>query len=242
VVNQNGEIPFNNGPIISAGKTVFKEITTQQNDDTIHITCTFEKESRMKEFTWTFYSNGWANLEVYYLPEVYDVPFDYMGVNFSYPEDLVEGVKWMGHGPYRVWKNRTQGVELAIYEKDYNTTMTGIPPLVYPEFKGYHSNLYWAKIKSKEQSFTVATATEDVFLRLYTPDKPEDEDPRLAPVFPDGDISFMQGISAMGSKTNDSWNMGPSGKKNQFFDFGPYDHWRHRCKRMILFFNFTDNQ
>ncbi|WP_340114685.1 glycoside hydrolase family 2 protein [Maribellus mangrovi] len=242
VENAKGEIPFNNGPVISAGITDFKEISAKMVEDTLTITSTFEKDSRMKEFTWSFFPNGWAKLRIYYLPEEYDVHYEYMGVDFSYPEELVEGVKWMGHGPYRVWKNRTQGVELGVYQKDYNTTMTGIPPVIYPEFEGYHSNLYWAKIQSKDQSFTVATGTEDVFLRLFTPDKPEDADPRLTPPFPDGDISFMQGIPAIGSKTNDPWNMGPSGRKNQFFDFGPYDHWRKRCKIMELYFDFSVNQ
>ncbi len=238
VTNTKGEIPFNNGPVICAGKTIFKDVEIREEGDSLVITCSFEKESRMKEFAWTFFPSGWVKLDIAYLPEVYDVPFDYMGVNFSYPEELVKGVKWMGHGPYRVWKNRTQGVELGIHQKDYNKTMTGIPPVIYPEFKGYHANLYWAEIESKEQSFLVASASEDVFLRLFTPDQPEDYDRRLAPPFPSGDISFMQGISAMGSKTNDSWNMGPSGKKNMFFDFGPYDDWRTRCKRMTLYFDF----
>ncbi|MCY1722043.1 hypothetical protein OU798_16935 [Prolixibacteraceae bacterium Z1-6] len=242
VRNDKDEIPFNNGPVICSGKTLFRELITEKIGDTLTLTCTFEKESRMKEFTWSFYPSGWVKLNISYLPEEYDVHFDYMGVNFSYPEKLVEGVKWMGNGPYRVWKNRTQGVELGVHEKDYNTTMTGIPPVIYPEFKGYHSNLYWAKINSKEQSFTVATESEDVSLRLYTPDQPEDYDRRLAPPFPDGDISFMQAISAMGSKTNDSWNMGPSGRKNQFFDFGPYDDWHSRCKEMVLFFDFSSGQ
>ena len=243
VVNSKGEIPFNNGPVLSAGLTVFKATSVQMDEDTLKITSVFdEKESRMKEFTWSFFPNGWAKLEIFYVPPEYDVRFDYMGVDFSYPEELVKGVKWMGHGPYRVWKNRTQGVELGVYEKDYNTTMTGVPPVIYPEFKGYHANLYWAKIESKEQSFIVATGTEDVFLRLFTPDIPEDDDPRLTPPFPDGDISFMQGIPAIGSKTNDSWNLGPAGQKNQFFDFGPYDHWRKRCKVMDLYFDFSANE
>ena len=239
VENKLGEIPFKNGPVLSAGKTAFKEITVKTLEDTLVLTSSFEKESRMKEFSWTFLPSGLAKLEIYYLPEKYDVPFDYMGVNFSYPEELVKGVKWLGHGPYRVWKNRIQGVELGIFQKDYNTTKTGVSPLVYPEFKGYHSNLYWAKIESKEQSFVLATATEDVFLRLYTPDQPEDYDRRLTPPFPGGDISFMQAISAMGSKTNDAFNLGPSGKQNVFFDFGPYDHWRLRCKKMVLLFDFS---
>jgi hypothetical protein len=196
----------------------------------------------MKQFTWTFYPSGWAKLNMYYVPEEYDVDFDYMGVSFSYPENLVKGVEWLGNGPYRVWKNRMQGVELDVHRKDYNNTITGVPPLVYPEFKGYHSNLYWARIESKEQSFTVATSSEDVFLRLYTPDQPEKVFDRVTPPFPPGDISFLQAIPPIGTKSNDAWNMGPSGKKNMFFDYGPYDDWRIRSKTMTLFFDFSENQ
>lgn len=243
VVNAKGEIPFNNGPSLCAGKTVFKSVTTQMDGDTLLLTCSFdERESRMKQFTWTFYPSGWAKLNMYYVPEEYDVDFDYMGVSFSYPENLVKGVEWLGNGPYRVWKNRMQGVELDVHRKDYNNTITGVPPLVYPEFKGYHSNLYWARIESKEQSFTVATSSEDVFLRLYTPDQPEKVFDRVTPPFPPGDISFLQAIPPIGTKSNDAWNMGPSGKKNMFFDYGPYDDWRIRSKTMTLFFDFSENQ
>ncbi len=239
VVNGNGEIPFNNGPILSAGKVVFQSIEPAKDGDKLKFICTFEtKESRMKEFTWTFYPNGWVDLEIYYVPEVYDVNFDYMGVNFDYPEELVQGAKWLGKGPYRVWKNRMQGVELGVHQKDYNDTMTGVPDVTYPEFKGYHANLYWAQVQSKEQDFLVGTSSEDVFLRLFTPR--QDKDPRLSPAFPEGDISFMQAIPPIGTKTNDPWNMGPAGKKNMFFDYGPYDSWRDRCKVMVLNFYFGE--
>jgi len=243
VMNTKGEIPFNNGPFLSAGKVIFKSITTKIDGDTLHLNCSFdEKNSRMKQFSWTFFPSGWVKLIIYYVPEKYDVDFEYMGVNFSYPEKLVKGIEWLGNGPYRVWKNRMQGVELGVHQKDYNKTMTGVPPLVYPEFKGYHSNLYWAKIESREQSFTVATSTEDVFLRLFTPDQPTPSFSRVTPPFPSGDISFLQAIPAIGTKSNDSWDMGPTGKKNMFFDYGSYDNWRQRCKVMTLFFNFSDNQ
>jgi hypothetical protein len=243
VENTKGVIPFNNGPDISAGITVFEDTEASYNADTLNIISRFKTdESRMKEFTWAFYPNGWAKLKIYYVPIEYDVDFDYMGVNFSYPEELVTGVKWYGRGPYRVWKNRMQGVELGVHQKDYNNTITGQPPLVYPEFKGYHANLYWAKVQSKEQSFTVATSSEDVYLRLYTPAVAKNDDPRVIPPFPDGDISFMQAIPPIGTKSNDPWNMGPSGKKNMYFDYGPYDDWRIRSKVMTLYFNFAENQ
>ncbi|WP_372772584.1 glycoside hydrolase family 2 TIM barrel-domain containing protein [Mangrovibacterium sp.] len=246
VVNEKGEIPFNSGPGLSAGVIAFKGLEAKSYPDSIVIVCSFETKdssaSRMKEFSWTFYPNGWAKLHLYYFPPVYDKDFDLMGVNFSYPEELVTGIEWLGSGPYRVWKNRMHGVEFNIHQKDYNNTITGVSPIVYPEFKGYHSNLYWAKIQSKEQSFTVATSTDDVFLRLYTPAQPKPFDPRVVPAFPEGDISFMQAIPAIGTKCNEAWNMGPSGQKNKFFDYGPFDDWRTRSQQMTLFFNFAPGQ
>ncbi|MDT0677631.1 glycoside hydrolase family 2 TIM barrel-domain containing protein [Autumnicola musiva] len=242
VVNEKGEIPFNNGPHLSAGEVIFKSMETQRMGDTVSIISSFEEESRMKETTWTFYPSGWAKLEIFYKPEEYDVDFDYMGVDFSYPEELVKGVKWLGKGPYRVWKNRMQGVEYDVHQKDYNNTITGVSPVIYPEFKGYHANLYWAKIQSKEQSFLVATSTEDVFLRLYTPEYPEEVyEARTSPAFPSHDISFMQAIPAIGSKTNPPERLGPSGRKNIFFDYGTFDDWRIRSKKMTLFFNFSSS-
>lgn len=244
VENPKGEIPFNSGPSLSAGEVVFEAIETIWEGDTLHLKSSFEEKSRMKEFTWTFFPSGWASLNIFYKPEEYDVDFDYMGVDFTYPEKLVKGVTWLGSGPYRVWKNRMQGVELGVHQKDYNNTITGISPVIYPEFKGYHSNLYWAKIESREQSFTVASATEDVFLRLYTPALPEGKayEKRTAPHFPGGNISFMQAIPAIGSKTNPPERLGPAGRKNIFFDYGTFDDWRIRSKEMTLYFNFNAGQ
>ena len=240
VENKKGEIPFNNGPHLSAGVVDFKSLHTEQFGDSLVIRSSFEEKSRMKEFSWVFYPSGWLKLEVLYKPEFYDVDFDYMGVDFSYPEALVEGVEWLGKGPYRVWKNRIHGTKFAIHQKQYNNTITGVSPMVYPEFKGYHANLYWAKINSKSQSFVVATETQDVFLRLFTPEYAQNVyEARTSPSFPSQDISFMQAIPAIGSKTNQPERLGPSGQKNIFFDYGTFDNWKLRSKKMTLFFNFS---
>lgn len=240
VSNKNGEIPFNNGPHLSAGVVEFKSLSTSKKGDSLVIRSSFKENSRLKEFSWVFYPSGWVKLEVYYKPEFYDVDFDYMGVDFSFPEHLVEGIQWLGEGPYRVWKNRMHGTKFDIHQKAYNNTITGVSPMVYPEFKGYHSKLYWAKINSKEQSFVVATETQDVFLRLFTPEYPQNVyEERTSPVFPSQDISFMQAIPAIGSKTNQAERLGPSGQKNIFFDYGSFDHWKRRSKKMVLYFNFS---
>ena len=96
------------------------------------------------------------------------------GFTFSYPESECTGMRWLGRGPYRVWKNRIPGTNYGIWQKDFNNTVTGesADKLVYPEFKGYHANLYWATIQGKQNAFTVYAATDGVFFRVFTPDEP----------------------------------------------------------------------
>src|SRR5438105_9637179 len=96
----------------------------------------------------------------------------------------------MADRPYRVWKNRMKGTTLNVWDKVYNNTSTGEPPFIYPEFKGYYSNLYWLKLLTSEQPITIVCNNEDVFLRLFTPQF-SGTPFNTAPLFPGGDISFM---------------------------------------------------
>lgn len=231
VQNNKGEIPFNNGPVLCDGVFDFKGIETLYDGDTLVLEYMVGKESNYKEMRWLIYPSGWMALDFSYRPSDYD--FDMLGVSFSYPEELITGITWMGNGPYRVWKNRIRGNSLGVWEKEYNNTITGCKDFIYPEFKGYHSNLYWVKFITKEQPFTVVSAYEDIFLRLFTPGFPE-KSYNTAPVFPSGDISFMHGIPPIGTKSQVAENMGPSGRKNMYFDY-----WKARAKNMTLYFDFS---
>jgi hypothetical protein len=236
--NTKGEIPFNNGPVLCDGEALIDSMIIKTDADTVNLLFSYKKESHLKELIWSVFPSGVIRLDVKYNPVEYDS--DYYGVTFSYPESEVKGVEWLGNGPFRVWKNRMDGGTLDVHGKDYNNTITGISPMIYPEFKGYHSQLYWAKLITKDQSFLMATATEDVFLRLYTPATPENVF-NTAPPFPQGDISFMQAIPAIGTKSQKPERLGPSGQKNMYFDYGPYDKWQIRCLKMKLYFDFTAN-
>jgi len=230
VSNSRGNIPFGDGPRLSDGVAGFRGMEITESENEIRLSCSYSDESSFKTLTWTIYPSGWLGLSFDYRPS--DYQFDLMGVDFSYPEELVTGARWMGDGPYRVWKNRTEGNMLSVHEKAYNNTITGKRDYIYPEFKGYHSNMYWVRILSREQDFVVATSSEDVFLRLFTPEFPDDPF-NTAPAFPTGNISFMHGIPPIGTKSQVAENMGPSGKKNMYFDY-----WKQRSKHMELFFNF----
>jgi hypothetical protein len=236
--NSKGEIPFNNGPVLCFGEALTDSMAIKTDSDTVNVIFSYKNESQMKELIWSVFPSGLIRLDVKYNPLEYDS--DFFGVSFSCPESEVKGVEWLGNGPFRVWKNRMDGGTLDVHTKDYNNTVTGVSPMIYPEFKGYHSQFYWAKLITKGPSFLMATATEDVFLRLYTPGNPENTY-NTAPPFPPGDISFLQAIPAIGTKSQKPEKLGPSGQKNMYFSYDRYDHWRLRSLKMKLYFDFTAN-
>lgn len=238
VITDGKELPFNNGPVLCDGQSQLKDFTLDEKQDSIVLQATFEKKSDLQALTWVIYPDGILKMHVSYFPHQYD--FEYAGVSFDFPESLVTGVTRMGAGPYRVWKNRMEGVYLGRWQNAYNNTITGenVPKLVYPEFKGYFSNLYWMQLQTKSLPVTVLCGSEDVFLRLYTPETP-DKPANTAPKFPGGNISFMHAINPIGTKSQVPENMGPSGRNNMYYDYGKAKDYG---KPLTLYFIFGGEQ
>jgi hypothetical protein len=140
----------------------------------------------------------------------------------------------MGKGPYRVWKNRLKGNQFGTWDKKYNDTETA-ETWNYPEFKGYYSNMYWCRFITSTQPFTVYTENEDLFLRLYSAAFKTDPWHNYEPLFPNGDISFMQGIPSIGTKNQRAETTGPMGMKNIFYD---YEKDPTRSLSIVLYFDF----
>ena len=234
VRNSRGVIPFNNGPVLQEGVNNFSGFTYRQDADSLVISSVYNRKQSYNVMEWTVYPSGWVKLKVNYFPAEYFT--DMVGVNFSFPEDKIKGVEYLGNGPYRVWKNRMKGVRWGVWNKPYNNTETGEAPFIYPEFKGYYSNLYWCRFITDNQPFTVVTDKEDVFLRLFTPAFKTDRWRNYELTFPSGDISFMQGIPGIGSKSVRAENTGPMGRKNIFYD---YEKDSDRWLELTLYFDFT---
>lgn len=140
---------------------------------------------------------------------------DYLGFSFSYPEEKVKGVKWLGNGPYRVWRNRQKGVEFGLWDKAYNNTITGYSydNLVYPEFKGYHANLYALQLLTEEGTIQIVSESQGMYFKLYNPENAPFATSGVTPAMPSGDISFLHQISPIGNKFAGPETMGPSGTK-----------------------------
>ncbi|NJK94802.1 MAG: hypothetical protein HC905_07690 [Bacteroidales bacterium] len=170
-----------------------------------------------EKMTWTLNKSGLLKLEASPIRKEMN-NIDFIGISFNYPEKNVQSVKWMGRGPYRVWKNRLKGSNFGVWEKDYNNTITGenFNDLKYPEFKGYHGNLYWATLETTESDFTIISETPNLYFQLFTPGKPKHVAGGTYPPFPDGDISFLYEIPAIGTKFKQAEQLGVRSQKGVY--------------------------
>jgi hypothetical protein len=244
IKNDKNTIPLTNGPRPIGMKAKLKEIKILQEGD--KAVCEVFYTGGLSSIKWIMEPDGRFKMELTALKnasggEGFDGAFfedkiSAFGITFSFPEKEVTGIKWFGRGPYHVWKNRIKGTTYGIWEKDYNNTITGesFENLIYPEFKGYHANLLGANLKAGVSSFKIFSESDNLFLRLFTPDLPKNAFPGSypQPAFPEGDISFMYEIPAMrdfkplehqgpqSQPTNIRIKSGDDGiKMNLWFDF-----------------------
>ncbi len=206
--NKVTPISFTNGPQLTDENSEFKSLHHYQ-DGPDHV-IEMEYDGPIKKMTYRMWGNGWLKLDYSYFVRGKK---DYMGINFDYPEEKIKGLKWLGNGPFRVWKNRMKGQKFAVHQKDYNNTVTG-SNWDYPEFKGYHDRMFWAVIDTEEYPITIVSETDNIFLRLFTP-KPSNNK-NTNPGFPEGNISFMDAISPIGTKFKEASQLGPQGQKTEF--------------------------
>lgn len=219
VIIKGKEISFSHGPSLTYFKHVLTSFHHYEENGELIIEPRYEREkNNYFQPKWIFSAGRLPRLEYAY--EIKE-PVDYAGITFNYPEEKIEGMRWMGRGPYRVWKNRLKGMQFGVWEKKYNNTVTG-ESWDYPEFKGWHSDIHWVRIKSKERDFAIYTATESLFLQMMKPQRPKDAYNEFNnPPFPDASIGFMHSISAIGTKFQPAEVMGPQSQKNMQMNYGP---------------------
>ncbi|MGB7393959.1 MAG: glycoside hydrolase family 2 TIM barrel-domain containing protein [Pricia sp.] len=235
-VTQAGEsISLKGGPLM---------VGVEQNNGTVdwnkdtegNFIVEISSDSYPQKTQWKVTKSGLLRLEISPLHIKRD-SLDYIGISFDYPEEKVKGVRWMGQGPYRVWKNRRKGAELGVWQKEYNNTITGqsFDSLIYPEFKGYHGAFYWAELQTTVRPFRILTETPGLYFRLFTPEPPEHDRGGVVPPFPEGDLSFLYEIPAIGTKFKTPGNLGPTSQKGQT-NF----HEGDENPPLVLWFDFND--
>jgi hypothetical protein len=215
IKNKKGKISFSGGPIPSGVDSKVEGVKWGK-DENGNYKIEVLYSGYPEKIVWTLHKTGLLFLEVNSLKGAKDV--DFLGISFNYPEEKCTGLKWMGRGPYRVWKNRLKGSNFGVWEKAYNNTITGesFNELVYPEFKGYHGNLYWATLQTTESDFTVISETPNLYFQLFTPAKPQFVAGGTYPPFPVGDLSFLYEIPAIGTKFKQAAQLGPKSQKGMY--------------------------
>jgi hypothetical protein len=200
-------ISLANGPALNQGNAVLSSISAVVQNGAVHINALFS--SGMQSVSWTIYGNGWCRLNYSYS---LNGSYDYYGVNFDYPEAKASALQWLGRGPYHVWKNRLKGVTYNVWRTVYNDGIAG-ENWVYPEFKGYFADMYWARLVTSEDTLNFIFDDQKTFYRNFTAGLGTTPVNATAS-FPSGAISFLQGIAPIGNKFHVANQTGPQGQQN----------------------------
>ncbi len=204
------EFSFTNGLRLAVGSATLTGIEQTQDGSDVVVKENFSGD--LKNVTWRLHGNGWLQCDYTYIATGTN---DYFGVLFDYPENLVKHKRWLGDGPYRVWKNRLRGVTLGVWENDYNNTLTGWRDWIYPEFKGFFANVRWLQLDTTEGLITVVNNSGVPFMQVLTPEFPPAS--LVAKAFvsvPKCGLGFLDAIPAIGSKFKDATFTGPQGQPN----------------------------
>ncbi len=231
VNNSKSDISLSNGPSLAGVKLPLKSFRHFAGPAGYEVEATYEGEGNFFKTHWLFAPNKPAELTYQYSQRGES---DFMGLSFDYPETNITGMKWLGRGPYRVWKNRLKGMKYGVWHKDYNDDITG-ETFQYPEFKGYHADLKWVVIETKEHAFTVYANDDNTFLQMLQPKKPKgSNNDNTSPAFPAGTIGFLNAISPIGTKFQPANQLGPQSQKNMMRNYTPI--------RGKLLFDFSTSQ
>lgn len=231
------DIPLNNGPRFITNQEVELSDVHHRMEENGEFTLEFLFQGDISKFRniqylikWTARTNGLLDL---------DVSGHYMqGISFDYPEEKIQSIKRLSDGPFRVWRNRIKGTKLGVWENDYNNTITGDPAsnYDYPEFKGFYSSLYWARLFNHDTSnLTIYNHTPYTFFRVFTPGVHENtrEGMGIDDIdYPEGDISFLNAIPPIGTMFRKTEVMGPQSQRET--DYG----WDAEPVTMKLTFDF----
>jgi hypothetical protein len=199
-----------NGPLLTEGTNTLQKINFTEDGPDLVVSAKFS--GALKSVSWRVNGNGWIDCDYSYTATGTN---NFLGVTFDYPEQNVHHKRWLGEGPYRVWKNRMRGTSLNVWENDYNNTITGYTEWVYPEFKGFFADVRWLQLDTAEGPITVVNNSAVPFVQVLTPEFPPMNlvGKAFAPV-PKCGLGFLQSIPPVGSKFKAPSATGPQSQLN----------------------------
>jgi hypothetical protein len=198
-----------NGPLPAPGSAKLTDLFCRQDGADQLVTAKFN--GALKSVTWRLRANGWLQCAYQYRASGTN---GFFGVTFDHPENLVLSKRWLGEGPYRVWKNRLRGGTLNVWKNDYNNTVTGWRNWVYPEFKGCFAGVRWLQLDTPEGPLTVVP--EGIpFVQVLTPELPPTNlVGKAGAPLPRCGLGLLHAIPPLGSKFKDAAALGPQSQPN----------------------------
>ena len=197
------------GPRPAEGGVALVKLEHKPDASGYLVNATFDGE--LKSVNWRVRSNGWVQCDYKFTAAGTQ---DCFGVVFNYPEAQVKKKRWLGDGPYRVWKNRLRGGTPGVWENEFNNTITGHSGWVYPEFKGCFANVRWLQLETTEGLITAVPAGIP-FVQVLTPVQPPDDLAGKTKVnLPQCGLGFLHGIPPIGTRLKPADQGGPQSQPN----------------------------
>jgi hypothetical protein len=201
------DIGFGGGPRLVAGEAQAVTVELSKNVDSVLVDVAYQGD--MNYARWRLYPTGWVCLEYQY---ALNGSFSIFGIQFDLPESKMRWIRWLGRGPYRVWKNRMKGGCLDVWSNRYKDHIPGVT-WDFPEFKGYYRDWRWGVLETEEADITMINATDALFLGVYRPN--DGPDPRTTKVdAPETGIALLHGIPPIGTKFHKAESLGPESGPN----------------------------
>ncbi len=203
--------PLSDGPRPADGEAALTHLEHGPEGNDYVVTASYT--GGLRNVCWRIHDNGWVQCDYSYAASG---PKNFMGVAFDYPETSVKEKKWLGDGPYRVWKNRLRGTTLNVWQNGYNNTISGYANWDYPEFKGCFGNVRWLELGTTEGPITAVMGPHGTFVQVLTPQfPPKNIAGKTIPALPKAGLAFLDAIPPMANKFHAASATGPQGQLTQ---------------------------
>lgn len=207
-------------------KTLTK-VSITENDS--HFTIETNHVNGFEKLKWIIKKSGEIRLDYTYA--VTAGLYEYSGVGMQVNAQTVKSKRWLGEGPARIWKNRTQG---GLYDVHSVDKLINIPGEVYnqPEFEGCFAPWKWAVFHMEDNVSIGFQNNSDVVLGVLNPVNGFNSK-RATWEYPKQEgFYFFNAIPAVGSKWKKPTEFGPDAqpaylKENQSGSISLFINWNN---------------
>jgi hypothetical protein len=212
-------LPVKNFPFIAA-KSVDEIVASEKSQGSVNVESIGDDViircagvNGFDNLTWTIAPDGALQLDyAFSLPQG---KYHYAGIGLELPAGEVTGKRWLGEGPSRIWKNRTEGGLLDVWDVNKQPNEPGIK-WNYPEFEGYFAPWYWASFRLNDgHQVGLSTTNDDLILGVLNPVNGEDPKNAVWHYPAQEGLYLFHAISAVGAKWKLAEEFGPDSQPTE---------------------------